>query len=128
MPALLTKGPDMPERLLQAHEEGRVVFFCGAGISYPAKFPGFAKLVERLYDELGVSPNTIQKAAIKSKQYDTAISLLENDYVGGREGVRRGFSTILTPDLGVPKCHTTHEALMNSGAQPWAIASCNYKF
>jgi hypothetical protein len=25
-------GPDIPERLLQAHEDGRVVFFCGAGI------------------------------------------------------------------------------------------------
>ena len=26
-------GPDIPEALLQAHEEGDVVFFCGAGIS-----------------------------------------------------------------------------------------------
>ncbi len=25
-------GPDIPERLLQAHEDGRVVFLCGAGI------------------------------------------------------------------------------------------------
>lgn len=25
-------GPDIPERLLQAHEDGRVVFFCVAGI------------------------------------------------------------------------------------------------
>lgn len=32
----LKNGPDIPERLLQIHEEGRVVFFCGAGISYPA--------------------------------------------------------------------------------------------
>lgn len=35
-------GPDIPERLLQAHEDGRVAFFCGAGISYPARLPGFA--------------------------------------------------------------------------------------
>jgi hypothetical protein len=33
-------GPDIPERLLQAHEDGRVVFFCRAGISYPARLPG----------------------------------------------------------------------------------------
>ena len=32
----ITNGPDIPDVLLQAHEEGRVVFFCGAGISYPA--------------------------------------------------------------------------------------------
>ena len=28
-------GPNIPEKLLQAHEEGQVAFFCGAGISYP---------------------------------------------------------------------------------------------
>jgi hypothetical protein len=33
----VTNGPDIPDALLQAHEEGRVVFFCGAGISYPAE-------------------------------------------------------------------------------------------
>ena len=38
-------GPDIPEKLLQAHEEGQVAFFCGAGISYPAKLPGFEGLV-----------------------------------------------------------------------------------
>jgi len=45
-------GPDIPERLLQLHEEGRVVFFCGAGISYPARLPGFAGLVEKLCEAL----------------------------------------------------------------------------
>ena len=40
-------GPDLPERLLQAHEDGRVVFFCGAGISYPARLPNFAGLVKK---------------------------------------------------------------------------------
>jgi len=29
----VTNGPDIPDALLQAHEEGRVVFFYGAGIS-----------------------------------------------------------------------------------------------
>ena len=40
-------GPDIPERLLQAHEDGRVVFFCGAGISYPARIPDFSGLVKK---------------------------------------------------------------------------------
>ncbi len=25
-------GPDIPERLLQAHEDGGVIFFCGAAV------------------------------------------------------------------------------------------------
>jgi hypothetical protein len=115
MPAFVNNGPDIPECLLQAHEDGRVVFFCGAGISYPAKLPGFAKLVEKLYVELGATPNRIQKAAIKSKQYDTAIGLLESDFVGGREEVRKALSKILTPNLSSPKATATHEALLELG-------------
>lgn len=58
-------GPDIPERLLQAHEDGRVVCFCGAGISYPARLPGFAGLVRQLYDALAITPDPVQQAAIK---------------------------------------------------------------
>ena len=37
-------GPDIPKQLLQAHEDEQVVFFCGAGISYPAGLPTFSGL------------------------------------------------------------------------------------
>lgn len=103
-------GPDIPERLLQAHEEGRVVFFCGAGISYPAGLPGFRDLVAKLYEGLLVAPNAIQGAAIKAGQFDTAIGLLEADI--GREAVRRSLAEILTPDLTAPNATTTHQALL----------------
>ena len=43
-------GPEIPDALLQAHEAGRVAFFCGAGISYPAGLPGFEGLVRQLYE------------------------------------------------------------------------------
>ncbi|GIX25497.1 MAG: hypothetical protein KatS3mg122_2728 [Caldimonas sp.] len=105
-------GPDIPERLLQAHEDGRVVFFCGAGISYPARLPGFARLVEKVYAALAVTPNAVQQAAIKAGQFDTAIGLLEADIVGGRETVRRALAGILTPDLSAPNATATHEALL----------------
>lgn len=105
-------GPDIPERLLQAHEEGRVVFFCGAGISYPARLPDFRGLVSALYKELGEPPNAIQQAAIKAGQFDTAIGLLEAEIVGGRETVRQKMAKILTPDLSAPNSTATHEALL----------------
>ncbi len=105
-------GPDIPERLLQAHEEGRVVFFCGAGISYPAGLPSFDGLVGKIYEELGHSPNAIQQAAIKAGQFDTVIGLLEAEIVGGRKTVRQKMVKILTPDLSVPNAKTTHEALL----------------
>ncbi len=108
----IKNGPDIPERLLQAHEDGRVVFFCGAGISYPAGLPGFGGLVEKLYARLGATPSPIEKAAIKRGQFDTAIGLLEQDYPGGRAAVRPELASILTPDLSEPQATLTHEALL----------------
>ena len=105
-------GPDVPDRLLQMHEDGHVVFFCGAGISYPACLPGFACLVSRIYDGLNVAPDRLQKAAIKDKRFDTAISLLERGIVNGRATVRVRVAKILTPNLDAPHATATHEALL----------------
>ena len=108
-------GPDIPERLLQAHEDGRVVFFCGAGISYPARLPGFAGLVTEVYDALFAVPNAVQQAAIKAGLFDTAIGLLEADMVGGRETVRRALAGVLTPNLTAANATATHDALLTLG-------------
>jgi hypothetical protein len=106
-------GPNIPERLLQAHEDGRVVFFCGAGISYPARLPDFAGLVDRLYKALSDKREPVQQSAIKAKQFDTAIGLLEEYVAGGRKIVRREIAKILTPaDLTVPDATATHKALL----------------
>jgi hypothetical protein len=108
-------GPDIPERLLQAHEDGRVVFFCGAGISCPARLPSFAGLVDKLYTALAATPNEVQQTAIKAGQFDTAVSLLEDDIVGGRETVRRALAGILSPDLSAPNATATHDSLLTLG-------------
>ena len=107
-------GPDIPERLLQAHEDGRVVFFCGAGISFPAGLPGFKVLVAKLYAALAVTPNSLQQAAIKAGQYDAAIGMLEADIIGGRkEGtVRKKLAEILQPNLDRRNAMASHEALL----------------
>lgn len=109
------KGPDIPERLLQAHEDGRVVFFCGAGISCLSGLPSFSGLVDRLYETLAAKPNAAQSAAIEAGQFDTAINLLEADIVGGRETVRQALPDILSPDFDAPNATKTHEALLMLG-------------
>jgi NAD-dependent SIR2 family protein deacetylase len=108
----VNSGPDVPERLLQVHEDGHVVFFCGAGISYPAGLPGFSGLTKELYRRLDITLNPIQQAALKSDRFDTAIGLLEDDYPGGRIAVRRELAAILTPTNTSPKATKTHEALL----------------
>jgi NAD-dependent SIR2 family protein deacetylase len=67
MPRFISNGPDIPERLLWAHEEGRVVFFCGAGISYPAGLPDFKGLVDQMYVELGTIQTAIEKTSVYKK-------------------------------------------------------------
>jgi hypothetical protein len=108
----VTDGPDVPDRLLQAHEDGQVVFFCGAGISYPAGLPGFRDLVEQVYWRLKRLRDNTQAAAISAQQYDIAISLLEAETAGGRQAVRREIARVLTPQNQVTD---THEALLELG-------------
>ena len=108
----LKDGPDVPERLLEAHEDGDVVFFCGAGISYPAGLPGFKGLVKGLYARLAVKPDAGQQAAMDAEQFDTAVALLEEKYVGKREQVRTELSKILKPKITDPKATATHKALL----------------
>ena len=103
-------GPDIPERLLQAHEDGRVVFFCGAGISRPV-LPDFAGLVDKLYAEFGVTQSPSQEWAIKVEQFDIAVSLLEVDVTGGRAKVRQTLASILNIATK-PNKNTAHEYLL----------------
>jgi SIR2-like protein len=105
-------GPNVPERLLEAHEDGRVMFFCGAGISYAAGLPGFKGLIDGIYVELGDVPSPIEAAAIKNGQFDTALGLLEARVAGGRTIVRQALVRVLTPDLTAPNALTTHDALL----------------
>ena len=112
MPAFVKNGPNIPDKLLQAHEEGRVVFFCGAGISSAAQLPIFDDLVGRLYEKFDVSPDSAQKSAIKLGQYDKAIELLEATVVGGRKTVRNEIVRILKPDLNSPNATVTHDSLL----------------
>jgi len=103
-------GPDVPERLVQRHEEGRVVFFCGAGISYPAGLPGFQSLIEKIYAGLGESFEAPEKAAMDAQRFDAALDLLERR--APRASVRQQLWNILQPDLTLPGATATHEALL----------------
>jgi hypothetical protein len=105
-------GPDIPERLLEAHEDGQVVFFCGAGISPPAGLPDFKGLVKAIYEKLGTEPDPTESQAMENKQYDTVVGLLENRVVGGRRVVRETLVDILKPNSDLEGATSTHEALL----------------
>ncbi|MBN2752558.1 MAG: SIR2 family protein [Rhodospirillaceae bacterium] len=54
----LANGPIIPDALLMERDAGRVVFFCGAGVSIPAGKPDFSKLTQHVIDKLTPSRNS----------------------------------------------------------------------
>jgi SIR2-like domain len=107
----VNNGPDVPDELLQAHTDGRVVFFCGAGIAYPAGLPGFKDLVENIYGRLRTSLNPNEQCLFNRDQYDTCLNLLERRMGGHPGSVRGELHQILTPKQS-PSESSTHDALL----------------
>lgn len=108
----IANGPDIPDALLQAHEDGRVVFFCGAGISRPAGLPDFEGLVRGVMQRTGEPPDATEGDLLRQAQFDRALGLYEHRLQGGRSVVRRWLPDVLTPDLTRPRALTTHAALL----------------
>lgn len=105
-------GPSVPNSLLQAHEEGRVVLFAGAGISFNVGLPGFEQLVKALISSLGYVPPAVVESALIQKRYDTAIDLLETTHAGKRPAVRSALWRNLQPDFSLPGSLNTHRSLL----------------
>jgi len=106
------KGPDIPNALLLAHEEGRIVFFCGAGISYPAGLPGFKGLVDEIYRLVGTTRTPIEQDAYDRNQFDATLDLLEPRLPGQRIAVRKALAQALQPKLRRKGATDTHTALL----------------
>ena len=65
----LEDGPDIPDELLLARDQGRVVFFCGAGVSRAkAGLPGFFGLARMVLDTLGVAEDDSASRLLKEAQ------------------------------------------------------------
>ncbi len=105
-------GPDIPNALLQEQEDGRVVFFCGAGISYPAGLPGFKGLVDDIYQRLGTTPSIIEKEVYDRGQFDATLDLLERRLPGQRVEMRRALAAALQPKWRRRGATDTHTALL----------------
>ena len=108
----IANGPDIPEILLDAHEEGRVVFFCGAGISYPTGLPGFKGLVDKIYEFVGTTRTPLEDETYQRGQYDATLDLLERRLPGQRMAMRRVLHDILKPKLRRKGATHTHESLL----------------
>jgi hypothetical protein len=106
----INDGPDIPDRLIQAHEDGNVVFFCGAGVSYPAGLPLFGQLVTLIYERIGETMTPAETQAFNNSQFDTTIQLLERRVES--KLVRDAIAVILTATNPSRAAIATHRALL----------------
>ncbi len=59
-------GPSIPDELLEARDSGRVVFFCGAGVSLArANLPDFFGLAKEVLDFLGEPEDGVARKVLK---------------------------------------------------------------
>ena len=81
----------IPEQLLRSHEDGRVIFFCGAGVSVPAGLPSFRELIELTLVDLLPTRDQCESNSMESMawrtfddgKYDETLGILESPQQGG---------------------------------------------
>jgi hypothetical protein len=105
----LEYGPSIPDELLFGRDEGRVIFFCGAGISRArARLPDFFELAERVMNGLGTGFDSPARALVAAAREmkpiagvtgvisaDRVFSLLEREFTV--KDINRGVAVALRP-------------------------------
>jgi hypothetical protein len=105
----LPNGPLIPDELLVARDEGRVVFFCGAGVSRArARLPDFLGLARAVADKLAIAPESAIRQLIATfptlpvikglgslVSADRVFSLVEREF--GTKDIYRAIASSLKP-------------------------------
>ena len=90
----VANGPSIPDDLLVARDEGRVVFICGAGVSQArANLPNFSQLTRNVIERLGATSEDPARRLLEEAErldkitgvtgvipYDRIFGLLERDF------------------------------------------------
>ena len=122
MPELVPNGPIIPVHLMNEVDSGRVVFFCGAGISagVGSELPVFSDLVMHVYEANRMEGDAVEREALDLEEkdparrrpnFDKALGLLERKGRLGAQALRRTVIERLTEDPTGP-LHV-HKALID---------------
>lgn len=103
----IENGPDIPDELLWAQDEGRVVFFCGAGVSMArADLPDFSGLLKSVFEQLVPTPGSSAEMNYRRFQevgyptIDSIFTEFENDVP--RTNIHREVARALKPNTEDP--------------------------
>lgn len=124
-------GPSIPDDLLLARDQGRVIFFCGAGVSRAkANLPDFFGLAKTVNSTLGVALDSAAHKLIEASQYvdenigvsglisaDRIFGLLERDF--RPRDIEAAVAAALKP---TPNCDLSpHQILLDLATTPEGI-------
>jgi hypothetical protein len=119
----IENGPDIPDELLYAQDEGNVVFFCGAGVSRAyTSLPDFAGLAEQAIDDLGATEESKAKKLFakyqKLNEDSDAKGLISADHIFSalirsfdRQDINQSVATLLRPPKDVDL--TAHKIILD---------------
>lgn len=124
----LANGPSIPDDLLTARDQGRVIFFCGAGVSRTrAELPDFFGLASKVVTKLGVEPNSpayklIQEAREIDQRVgipgvisaDRVFGLLERDFAS--RDIEEAVASALKPPMNCDL--SAHNILLDLATTP----------
>ena len=126
MPELVANGPPIPAHLMNELDSGRVVFFCGSGVSAGSGsgLPGFAGLVQYVYKANHMEPDEVEREALdcdeqdpdrRRPNFDKALGLLERPERLGAQALRRAvIESLSAPPTGPLDIHKALIALSRS--------------
>ena len=115
----LPDGLNIPDELLEARDQGNVVFLCGAGVSRPAGMPNFLELAKYVVEEQG-APQDAQSRKMLSMwdnedipedarpPLDQIFNLLQQEYPEGEIDYRIAKRLKTKPGT----CVSTHETIL----------------
>lgn len=95
---LVEDGPDIPAAVLAAHQNGKLVFFCGAGVSFPT-LPLYRGLLEQIASRLLHSYTPTEISELNKGYLDRVASSLERTFKA--KVVREKLKEILAPPESV---------------------------
>ena len=98
---------DIPSEVLQARDDGKLAFFCGAGISIDTGLPGFNCLFEKVCIEMRVGKED-KKKYNKIIDIERKFTALEKDY----PRMRKEVIEILSIAVEDPNSLNTHKAIL----------------
>lgn len=105
---------NVPDELLQYHEEGKVVFFCGAGVSVNAGLPTFYGLTKKVVKKLSMGKDV--ESLMKLELYEQIFHQIYLNTHINREQIYQVIKEILEPNLKAKDALTLHKCILGLGA------------